>query len=117
MNRREELDSLEGTKNRLLATLNHDIIAAEKAVKKMAYDEKAVKAYHSKLKDFKIRFLKPDEEEGIPDYMAIIKEQALGQNKSVNEYVLDLIEKDIRENGQKIADFHIIRGETEKRAK
>ncbi len=82
--------------------------------KKVAYYKDAVKDYHAKLKDMKIRVLKENEEFGIPDYPSIFKEQATLLGKaSVNEYILDLIETDIQNNGLKKKDFHIIRGMTE----
>lgn len=77
----------------------------------MAYDKQAVANYHSRLKDMKIRFYKADEELGIPDYSEIIKEQANKLGKSANEYILDLIENDIRtnEDGINEPDFSILR--------
>ena len=73
----------------------------------------SVAEYHQQLKDMKIRFPKEDPEIGIPDYADLIKRQAktLGK-KSANEYILDLIEADIRSNpdGLHDTDFEIIRG-------
>lgn len=79
----------------------------------MAKDNKvSVAEYHRQLKDFKIRFPKADEEAGIPDYAEIIKTQAsrIGK-KSANEYILDLIQDDIRTNpnGLNDPDFEIER--------
>lgn len=79
----------------------------------MAKDNKvSVAEYHRQLKDFKIRFPKADEEAGIPDYTEIIKTQAsrIGK-KSANEYILDLIQDDIRTNpnGLNDPDFEIKR--------
>lgn len=71
----------------------------------MAYDKEAVAKYHNKLKDMKVRFLKEDAENGIPDYSAIIKSQASKLGKSANEYILDLIEQDIRTNKDGILDL------------
>lgn len=76
------------------------------------YDKKSVADYHKQLKDMKIRFPKEDTEAGIPDYSEKIKMQAskLGK-KSANEYILDLIENDIRSNpsGLHEPDFTIQR--------
>lgn len=73
----------------------------------------SVAEYHQQLKDMKIRFPKEDPEIGIPDYADMIKKQAkaLGK-KSANEYILDLIEADIRSNpdGLQDTDFEIVRG-------
>lgn len=66
----------------------------------MAKENKvSVAEYHRQLKDMKIRFPKENSEIGIPDYAEKIKVQAskLGK-KSANEYILDLIEKDIQTN-------------------
>lgn len=70
-----------------------------------------VAEYHKKLKDMKIRFPKESEEADIPDYAAIIKRQAEMLGKSANEYILDLIQEDIRSNpeGLKDSDFFIER--------
>ena len=68
--------------------------------------------YHKQLKDMKIRFPKKNVDAGIPDYAEIIKMQAkkLGK-KSANEYILDLIENDIRNNPEGLheSDFVIQR--------
>lgn len=66
----------------------------------MAKDNKdAVSDYHKQIKDMKIRFPKQNDDLGIPDYSEIIKQQAkLTGRKSVNDYVLSLIEADIRSN-------------------
>lgn len=53
----------------------------------------------------KIRFPKENESVGIPDYAEIIKKQAITiGKKSANEYILDLIETDIRENPDGLRD-------------
>lgn len=72
---------------------------------------KAVKEYHKQIKDMKIRFPKANDELGIPDYSQVIKEQASKFGKSANEYILDLIEDDVRTNpdGLNNPDFKIIR--------
>ena len=79
----------------------------------MAKDNKvSVSEYHKQLKDLKIRFPKADEEAGIPDYAEIIKTQAgMVGKKSTNEYILDLIQDDIRTNpnGLNDPDFEIER--------
>ena len=72
----------------------------------------SVAEYHKQLKDMKIRFPKKNVDAGIPDYAEIIKMQAkkLGK-KSANEYILDLIENDIRNNPEGLheSDFVIQR--------
>ena len=75
----------------------------------MGYDKKAVESYHSKLTTIRVRFPKG---EGIPDYSATMKAQAEKLGKSLNQYILDLIENDIRQNpdGLKDKEFSIIRG-------
>ena len=77
----------------------------------MAKDNKdAVSDYHKQIKDMKIRFPKQNDDLGIPDYSEIIKQQAkLTGKKSVNDYVLSLIEADIRSNpvGLNDSDFVI----------
>lgn len=83
-----------------------------KVVVDMAIENKdSVREYHKQLKDMKIRFPKANEELGIPDYSAIIKEQASKLGKSANEYILDLIEYDVRFNPDGIYDseFEIIK--------
>lgn len=72
----------------------------------MAKDNKdAVSDYHKQIKDMKIRFPKQNDDLGIPDYSEIIKQQAkLTGKKSVNDYVLSLIETDIRSNPEGLAD-------------
>jgi len=59
----------------------------------------AVSKYHKQIKDMKIRFPRANKDLGIPDYAEIIKNQAglLGKS-STNNYILDLIEEDIRTN-------------------
>ena len=60
----------------------------------------------------KIRFPKENAEVGIPDYAEIIKMQASKTGKkSANEYILDLIQEDIRNNPEGLyqTDFEIIR--------
>lgn len=60
----------------------------------------------------KIRFPKENAEVGIPDYAEIIKTQASKTGKkSANEYILDLIQEDIRNNPEGLhqTDFEIIR--------
>ena len=79
----------------------------------MAKENKvSVAEYHKQLKDMKIRFPKENPETGIPDYSEKIKSQAskLGK-KSANEYILDLIQEDIRNNPEGLhqTDFEIIR--------
>lgn len=64
----------------------------------MKENRAAVADYHKQLKDMKIRFPKEDASAGIPDYAEIIKAQASKMGKSTNEYILDLIEVDIRQN-------------------
>lgn len=72
----------------------------------------SVAEYHKQLKDMKIRFPRENVEAGVPDYAEIIKMQAsrIGK-KSANEYILDLIQEDIRNNpdGLNQSDFEIIR--------
>ena len=59
----------------------------------------SVAEYHKQLKDMKIRFPKENPETGIPDYSEKIKSQASKlSKKSANEYILDLIQEDIRNN-------------------
>lgn len=72
----------------------------------MAKDNKdAVSDYHKQIKDMKIRFPKQNDDLGIPDYSEIIKKQAkLTGKKSVNDYVLSLIETDIRSNPEGLTD-------------
>lgn len=72
----------------------------------MAKDNKdAVSDYHKQIKDMKIRFPKQNDDLGIPDYSEIIKQQAkLTGKKSVNDYVLSLIETDIRSNPEGLTD-------------
>lgn len=79
----------------------------------MAKDNRiSVAEYHKQLKDMKIRFPREDTEIGIPDYSEIIKTQAskVGK-KSANEYILDLIQQDIRNNPEGLLrpDFEIVR--------
>lgn len=72
----------------------------------------SVAEYHKQLKDMKIRFPKENAEAGIPDYAEIIKTQASRTGKkSANEYILDLIQEDIRKNPEGLhqPDFEIIR--------
>lgn len=72
----------------------------------------AVSDYHKQIKDMKIRFPRINDDLGIPDYSEIIKQQAaLIGKKSVNDYILDLIETDIRTNmtGLNDPDFVILR--------
>ena len=60
----------------------------------------------------KIRFPKENAEVGIPDYAEIIKTQASKTGiQSANEYILDLIQEDIRNNPEGLhqTDFEIIR--------
>lgn len=72
----------------------------------------SVSEYHKKIKDMKLRFPREDSSAGIPDYSEKIKKQAskLGK-KSANEYILDLIEEDIKSNpaGLHEPDFTIQR--------
>lgn len=77
----------------------------------MKENRESVKEYHKNLKDMKIRFLKASPENNIPDYADIIKRQAAMIGKSANEYILDLIQEDIRKNtnGLQYQDFTIIR--------
>ena len=69
----------------------------------MAIDNKeSVAKYHLQIKDMKIKFPR---EKNIPDYTATIKDQAKRLGKaSMNEYILDLIEADIRNNPNGIHD-------------
>lgn len=76
----------------------------------------SVREYHKQLKDMKIRFPKENAELNIPDYAETIKAQAKLLGKSVNEYILDLIENDIRENGLKDSQFTILRDMRELKA-
>lgn len=72
----------------------------------------SVAEYHKQLKDMKIRFPKENAEVGIPDYAEIIKSQASRTGKkSANEYILDLIQEDIKKNPEGLhqPDFEIIR--------
>lgn len=72
----------------------------------------AVSDYHKQIKDMKIRFPRKNDDLGIQDYSKIIKQQAaLTGKKSVNDYILDLIETDIRTNmtGLNDPDFVILR--------
>ena len=72
----------------------------------------SVAEYHKQLKDMKIRFPKENAEVGIPHYAEIIKTQASKTGKkSANEYILDLIQEDIRNNPEGLhqTDFEIIR--------
>lgn len=72
----------------------------------------SVAEYHKQLKDMKIRFPRENAEAGIPDYAEIIKTQASRTGKkSANEYILDLIQEDIRKNPEGLhqPDFEIIR--------
>lgn len=83
-----------------------------KVVHDMAKDSRqSVSEYHKQLKDMKIRFPKASEELGIPDYSEVIKSQASRLGKSANEYILDLIQEDIRtnESGLNDSEFTIIR--------
>ena len=75
----------------------------------MGYDKKAVGSYHNKLADIRVRVPKGD---NIPDYVSTMKEQAEKLGKSLNQYILDLVENDIRNNpeGLNNKDFSIIRG-------
>lgn len=79
----------------------------------MAKENKvSVAEYHKQLKDMKIRFPKENAEVGISDYAEIIKMQASKTGKkSANEYILDLIQEDIRNNPEGLhqTDFEIIR--------
>ena len=81
----------------------------------MGYYKNSVNKYHGKLSDIKLHLLKEDKELGIPDYKKTIKDQAAKLGKSVNTYIMDLIENDIRTNkdGLQIKDFQIIRGMNE----
>lgn len=81
----------------------------------MGYYKKSVDKYHGKLTTITLRIVKEDKELGIPDYRNTINDQAAKLGKSVNTYIMDLIENDIRTNkeGLKIEDFHIIRGMSE----
>lgn len=67
----------------------------------------AKKDYHEKLTEVRVRFPSEDEERGIPDYLAIMRNRAkeLGyiQPKgitkgegNVTEYIMNLVERDIR---------------------
>lgn len=59
-------------------------------------NKESVKEYHSKLASIRIRFPAKDDKLGIPDYKALIEARAeeIGE-KSVNAYILSLIEKDL----------------------
>ena len=72
----------------------------------MAIDNKeSVAKYHLQIKDMKIKFPRENPEKNIPDYTATIKDQAKRLGKaSMNEYILDLIEADIRNNPNGIHD-------------
>ena len=79
----------------------------------MAKDNRvSVAEYHKQLKDMKVRFLKENPEARIPDYSEKIKAQAGKLGKSANEYILDLVEKDIQSNpdGLHEPEFTIQRG-------
>ena len=79
---------------------HYDIIIVKRGTQFMSKENKvSVAEYHKQLKDMKIRFPKENPETGIPDYSEKIKSQAskLGK-KSANEYILDLIQEDIRSN-------------------
>ncbi len=67
----------------------------------------AKKDYHEKLTEVRVRFPSEDEERGIPDYLAIMRNRAkeLGyiQPKgitkgegNVTEYIMKLVERDIQ---------------------
>lgn len=67
----------------------------------------AKKDYHEKLTELRVRFPSEDEERGIPDYLAIMRNRAkkLGyiQPKgitkgegNVTEYIMKLVERDIQ---------------------
>ena len=80
----------------------------------MAKENKlSVAEYHRQIKDMKIRFPKENPDIGVPNYADIIKKQAakLGK-KSANDYILDLIERDIQTNPEGLykPEFNIIRG-------
>lgn len=78
----------------------------------------ASRNYNAKMTSLKIRFpaarTKPKEKDatpeptGFPDYSAIIQAEAAKHGESVNNYILDLIEADIRTNTD--PDFRFIRG-------
>ena len=53
-----------------------------------------VKSYHNKLANIRVRV--PSEEVAGIDYVKIFKNQASKKGLSLNAYILDLIEKDIR---------------------
>ena len=72
----------------------------------MAVDNKeSVAKYHLQIKDMKIKFPRENPEKNIPDYTAVIKDQSKKLGKaSMNEYILELIEADIRNNPNGIHD-------------
>ena len=59
-------------------------------------NKESVRDYHNKLANIRVRFPAKDDELGIPDYKALIEARAdeVGE-KSVNAYILSLIEKDL----------------------
>lgn len=70
----------------------------------MANNESVAK-YHLQVLDMKIKVPRKNPEKDIPDYSEIIKkQQKLLGKKSMNEYFLDLIEADIRNNPNGIHD-------------
>lgn len=67
----------------------------------------AKKDYHEKLTEVRVRFPSEDEERGIPDYLAIMRNRAKelgyiqpkGVTKgegNVTEYIMKLVERDIQ---------------------
>lgn len=73
----------------------------------MKTNNESVKDYHAKLTSIKVRFPSPDDELGIPDYAALMRERAKnlgfvnvkGKDKgqgSINAYILNLIENDLQ---------------------
>lgn len=76
-----------------------------KDIEKKEKNKISVAKYHKQLIDMKVRFPKKNVDAGIPDYAEIIKMQfnKLGK-KSANEYILDLIENDIRNNPEGLHD-------------
>ncbi len=75
-------------------------------------DRKALKKYHEQFQFLKLRFLK--DSEGIDSEKTIknkIRKQAEKLNKaSINQYILDLIQYDIRNNPEGLLDkdFRIV---------
>ena len=67
----------------------------------------AKRDYHEKLTEVRVRFPSEDEERGIPDYLAIMRNRAMelgyiqpkGITKgegNVTEYIMKLVERDIQ---------------------